>query len=357
MTSRWATRTRSAYLGWLELASHEIFHAWNVKRLRPVELGPFDYENEEVTREVCGWSRASPTTTASCSCIAPACRTATSISTRSSNKIDELQTTPGRLVQSAELASHDAWIKYYRPDENSPNTSVSYYTKGAVLGFLLDAKIRKATGGAKSLDDVMRAAYPEVLRRPRLHARRVPRGRRAGRRHEPRDRSGTAARRRHRGARLHRGARDCSGCVFVRLRRAPIAGASGSAPPRATTPAGCVVSQVRRDTARATRPASTWTTRSSPSTTSACAPTSSTARLDQYQAGRQGHAARARRDQLMRLTSHSGPSRRATGVWRSIRGARSVVQQRSLAAAGIGSGPARLSRQRPDSAGSQPPGT
>ena len=49
MTSRWATRTRKAYLRWLELASHELFHAWNVKRLRPIELGPFDYEREVFT--------------------------------------------------------------------------------------------------------------------------------------------------------------------------------------------------------------------------------------------------------------------------------------------------------------------
>ena len=53
-----------------------------------------------------------------------------------SSKIEELQTTPGRTVQSAELASFDAWIRYYRPDENSPNVSISYYTKGAVLAFL-----------------------------------------------------------------------------------------------------------------------------------------------------------------------------------------------------------------------------
>jgi predicted metalloprotease with PDZ domain len=50
MTNRWSTRTRRAYVGWLELASHEYFHAWNVKRLRPAELGPFDYENENITR-------------------------------------------------------------------------------------------------------------------------------------------------------------------------------------------------------------------------------------------------------------------------------------------------------------------
>jgi predicted metalloprotease with PDZ domain len=73
--------------------------------------------------------------------------------------IAQVQTTPGRLVQPVETASYDAWIKLYRRDENSPNTSLSYYPKGAVIGFLLDAKIRAATGGAKSLDDLMRLAY------------------------------------------------------------------------------------------------------------------------------------------------------------------------------------------------------
>jgi predicted metalloprotease with PDZ domain len=76
-----------------------------------------------------------------------------------SSVIADLQTTPGRLLQSVELASYDAWIRYYRPDENSPNVSISYYVKGQLLGFLLDARIRRATSGARSLDDVMRAAY------------------------------------------------------------------------------------------------------------------------------------------------------------------------------------------------------
>jgi predicted metalloprotease with PDZ domain len=61
-------------------------------------------------------------------------------------------------VQSLSQASFDTWIKFYRPDENSVNTAISYYTKGAVAGFLLDARVRTATGGAKSLDDVMRLA-------------------------------------------------------------------------------------------------------------------------------------------------------------------------------------------------------
>ena len=158
MASRWATRTRRTYLSWLDTASHEFFHAWNVKRLRPVELGPFNYESENETRSL--WIAEGITEYYGALNLHRA-----GISSREelldsiSSNIEELQTTPGRLLQSAEQASFDAWIKYYRPDENSVNTAISYYTKGAVLGFLLDAKIRKATNGAKSLDDVMRLAY------------------------------------------------------------------------------------------------------------------------------------------------------------------------------------------------------
>ena len=158
MTNRWATRTRKAYLSWLELASHEYFHAWNVKRLRPAELGPFNYEDENITRSL--WIAEGFT-----DYYAELQVHRAGLSTRDeylealSNAIEALQTTPGRLVQSAEMASFDAWIKYYRPDENSANTSISYYTKGTVIALLLDAKIRKATNGGKSLDGVMHAAY------------------------------------------------------------------------------------------------------------------------------------------------------------------------------------------------------
>ena len=158
MASRWATRTRRSYNNWLDLASHEYFHVWNVKRLRPVELGPFDYENEVQTKNL--WIAEGVT-----EYYADLTLHRAGLITRDeyldsvSDRIEELQTTPGRLVQSAEMASFDAWIKYYRPDENSINTAVSYYTKGSVVGLLLDARIRKATGGAKSLDDVMKAAY------------------------------------------------------------------------------------------------------------------------------------------------------------------------------------------------------
>jgi predicted metalloprotease with PDZ domain len=158
MTNRWTTRTRKAYIAWLELCSHEYFHAWNVKRLRPIELGPFDYQTEVYTRSL--WIAEGFTDYYGELLVHRA-----GLSTREeylealSNQIEALQTTPGRLVQSAAGASYDAWIKQYRPDENSPNVSISYYTKGAVIAFLLDGKIRKATHGTKSLDDVMRTAY------------------------------------------------------------------------------------------------------------------------------------------------------------------------------------------------------
>jgi len=158
MASRWTTRTRRSYNDWLSIASHEFFHAWNVKRLRPVELGPFDYETENRTKSLWIVEGVSDY-------YADLALHRAGLLTREeyldtlSDKIEALQTTPGRLVQSVEMASFDAWIKYYRPDENSINTSISYYTKGSVMGLLLDARIRKATNGAKSLDDVMKAAY------------------------------------------------------------------------------------------------------------------------------------------------------------------------------------------------------
>jgi predicted metalloprotease with PDZ domain len=158
MTSRWATRTRKAYLGWLELASHELFHVWNGKRLRPTALGPFDYEREAHTRSL--WVVEGITDYYGDLLLHRA-----GLSTREeflsslSNKIEALQTTPGRAVHSIVNASFDAWIKFYRPDENSPNTSISYYIKGSVVAFLLDVRIRRVSSGRRSLDDVMRAAY------------------------------------------------------------------------------------------------------------------------------------------------------------------------------------------------------
>ena len=158
MTSRWQMRDRQDYVDWLTLVSHEIFHAWNVKRLRPVELGPFNYEQEVHTRSL--WAVEGLAVYYGALLVHRAgLSSRDEYFTSLSNEIRRLQTTPGRLVQTLAQASYDAWIKFYRPNENSRNTTVNYYTKGAVVSFLLDAKIRRMTGGTRTLDDVMRLAY------------------------------------------------------------------------------------------------------------------------------------------------------------------------------------------------------
>jgi predicted metalloprotease with PDZ domain len=151
IASRYSTRTRASYVSWLELISHEFFHTWNVKRLRPVELGPFDYENENYTRAL--WFSEGFTEYYGALMLVRAGITKPEEYLKGASMIEKLQTTPGRLTQSVELASFDAWIKLYRPDENTVNSAISYYVKGAVIAFLLDARLR-AEGD--SLDERMR---------------------------------------------------------------------------------------------------------------------------------------------------------------------------------------------------------
>lgn len=158
MTSRWATSTREAYVSWLGLVSHEFFHTWNVKRLRPAPLGPFDYEREVVTPSL--WVAEGLTSYYDDVLL----RRAGLVTEEEylgllSKQLERLHETPGRRVQTVSEASAQAWIKHYRKDENTVNTAISYYTKGAVVGFVLDAEIRRATEGARSLDDALRLAY------------------------------------------------------------------------------------------------------------------------------------------------------------------------------------------------------
>ena len=158
MANRFTTRTRRSYIGYLALVAHEYFHNWNIKRLRPVELGPFDYENEVYTKGL--WIGEGFTDYyAGLLVKRPGLSTRDEFFEELSGQIEAVQTTPGRLVTSAAMSSFDTWIKQYRPDENTSNTTINYYPKGAVIAFVLDARIRAATGGAKSLDDAMRLAY------------------------------------------------------------------------------------------------------------------------------------------------------------------------------------------------------
>ena len=155
IASRYAMRTRAGYGKWLELMSHEFFHVWNVKRLRPVELGPFDYENENYTRGLWmaeGFTEYYGNLMAARAGVLNREEYLNALST----EIETLQTTPGRFTRSGELASFDAWIKAYRPDDNSINSTISYYTKGAVIAFLFDAQLRAAND---SLDQFMVEAH------------------------------------------------------------------------------------------------------------------------------------------------------------------------------------------------------
>ena len=158
MSSRFTTRTPRAYRDWLGLAAHEFFHAWNIKRLRPIELGPFDYEREVYSRAL--WIAEGFT-----DYYATVILRRAQLSTRDefledlTAQIEAVQNTGGRQVTPVDMASFDAWIKQYRPDENTANTSVNYYSKGTVIAFLLDARIRRVTNGKQSLDDAMRLAY------------------------------------------------------------------------------------------------------------------------------------------------------------------------------------------------------
>jgi len=156
--SRDGYATERGYNGFLNLVAHEYHHLWNVKRLRPVALGPFDYENENYTTNL--WVAEGFTAyyenkfMVRAGFITPEEFVGTLTAA-----VSAVVNTPGAKVQSASESSFDAWIKYYRPNENSNNTTVSYYSKGEIVGMLMDLEIANATKGTKSLDDVMKAMY------------------------------------------------------------------------------------------------------------------------------------------------------------------------------------------------------
>lgn len=155
MTPPAAFKTRRGYHNLLGLESHEYFHCWNVKRIRPRALGPFDYQHENYTNNL--WVSEGFTSYYGDQLLRRAGLISVSEYLQAWGKtIADYRQTPGRFQQSATTASFNAWIKHYRPDENSPNVAMSYYTKGEILGLMFDLEIRSRTKNAKSLDDVMR---------------------------------------------------------------------------------------------------------------------------------------------------------------------------------------------------------
>ncbi len=160
MTSRWTMRKRDSYLNWLALVSHEFFHTWNVRRLRPKALMNYDYQQEQYLREL--WIAEGITSyfddlfliwTGLCTREEYLCRL--------SKNIQAVQTAPGRLVQGLADASWDTWIKHYRPDENTQNARISYYLKGAVLAWILDAEMRRISDNQHDLSTIMRQLWQE----------------------------------------------------------------------------------------------------------------------------------------------------------------------------------------------------
>jgi predicted metalloprotease with PDZ domain len=155
LVDRFGFRPRASYERFLELVSHEFFHVWNVKRIRPKPLGTFDYRVENHTRQL--WTMEGVTSYYEKRFVAAAgLYSKERFLERVAEDISSLQAQPGRALQSLEQSSFDAWIKHYRPDENSGNSSVSYYLKGALVALILDLEIRALTSRAKCLDDVVK---------------------------------------------------------------------------------------------------------------------------------------------------------------------------------------------------------
>ncbi len=155
---RWSFHPRKSYERFLELQAHELFHVWNVKHIRPAVLATVDYQRENYTRLL--WAMEGVTSyydrllLVRAGLLEPERYLESLV-----DEILRLQSQPGRAVQSLEASSFDAWIKFYRPDENSVNSSISYYLKGGLVLLLLDLEIRWRTGGQRSFDDVLRYLY------------------------------------------------------------------------------------------------------------------------------------------------------------------------------------------------------
>jgi len=145
------------------IAAHEFFHLWNVKRIRPVKLDPVDYTKEQYTRAL--WFAEGVTNTyAAYTVVRSQLWSKDQFYFDLSQQISGLEGRPANRWQSAEESSLDAWLEKY-PLYNRPEESVSYYSKGQILGVLLDILIRDRTDNEKSLDDVLRAMNNEFAKR------------------------------------------------------------------------------------------------------------------------------------------------------------------------------------------------
>jgi predicted metalloprotease with PDZ domain len=158
MTGRRQMSDREDYIKWLGVVAHEFFHVWNVRHMRPAELANYDYQREQYTDQL--WLAEGLTSYYDNLMMSRAGLIKLEEYMKLLAKdIHRLETTPGRLIRPVTEASMDTWIRHYQPNSNSVNSTISYYTKGAVIGFVLDTYIRKKSKGRHNLDEVMRRMY------------------------------------------------------------------------------------------------------------------------------------------------------------------------------------------------------
>jgi predicted metalloprotease with PDZ domain len=152
-----------SYRGFLSLVAHEYFHLWLVKRLKPKELALTNYD-EEVYTDLLWVMEGITSYYEEKVMLRSGLQGPDQFMFNIIRPMTNLRNLPGSRIQSVADASFDTWIKFYRKDENSSNSQVSYYAKGMVLGALLDLQIIEGSNGKKSLDDVLRALYEEFYK-------------------------------------------------------------------------------------------------------------------------------------------------------------------------------------------------
>lgn len=157
------TTNMDRYKGWLSFVTHEYFHNYNVKSIRPIVLGPFDYDKECYTNML--WVSEGFTVYYEYLILNRAGLLSKEECFKNlSESITGYENRPGHAMESATLSSYDAWIHFFDPSSDDRNNTISYYDKGCALGLFLDLQIRNATQNQKSLDDVMRGLYNKYFK-------------------------------------------------------------------------------------------------------------------------------------------------------------------------------------------------
>ncbi|MCC7390603.1 MAG: M61 family metallopeptidase [Phycisphaerales bacterium] len=150
--------SESSYAGFLGLVSHEFFHTWNVKRLRPAGLTPYEYQRENYT-DLLWVSEGTTSYYDDLTLVRTGLLDPDKYLAQMARTISTERRRPGYGVQSLADSSYDAWIKFNRSTPNDINATVSFYTKGALVSLMLDLELRRRTGNQVSLDEVLRGLY------------------------------------------------------------------------------------------------------------------------------------------------------------------------------------------------------